>query len=129
MKNMRILIVEPEQAPEVADITGSLPEMQQIVGGLIQAVYPFPERVALICNEDGKMLGLPRNRGLRDEVGNLYDIICGTFFLCGVPPDSDNFASLTPEQIAQFQERFQLPEAFLNVNGRILCLPLVSQNE
>jgi len=32
--------------------------------------------VALICNDEGKLQGLPLNRGLRDERGELYDIIC-----------------------------------------------------
>lgn len=122
---MRILIVEPEKAPRVAELTGGLKQMQEIVGGLIQAIYPFPERVALISNDEGKLLGLPLNRALRDEDGNLYDIVCGTFFLCGVPPDSDNFASLTPEQVGQFQRRFETPEMFLRIGGRLVCLPMV----
>lgn len=42
--------------------------------------------MALICNDEGKLLGLPANRALRDSEGNLYDIVCGTFFLCGVLP-------------------------------------------
>ena len=29
----------------------------------------------MICNEEGKLLGLPLNRALRDEEGEIYDII------------------------------------------------------
>lgn len=46
---MRILTVEPEKAPEIREIDDSLEVMQGIVGGLIQPVYPFKERVALVC--------------------------------------------------------------------------------
>lgn len=66
--------------------------MQAVVGGLIQAVYPFEEAVALVCNDDGKLLGLPLNRALREpETGRIYDVVAGVFFLCAAPPDSDHF--------------------------------------
>ena len=70
------------------------------------------------------MINLPANRGLRDENGQIYDIVCGTFFLCGAPADSDHFIGLTPEQIKQYQEQFHTPEMFWGVNGRIVCLPM-----
>ena len=122
---MQILVVEPGKAPVITEIDGSLKEMQKIVGGTIQAVYPFLEDVALVCNDEGKMLGLPLNRGLRDEHGNLYDIISGTFFLCGAPMDSENFVSLSPEQMERFQKRFQTSEVFLQMNGQIIDLPMM----
>ena len=77
---LRILIVEPKKPPREAIIANTLDAMQSVVDGLIQAVYPFSDPVALICNDEGKFLGLPPNRVLRDESGNVYDIICGTFF-------------------------------------------------
>lgn len=46
---MRVLVVEPERRPKVRKIDGSLKAMQEIVGGLIQPIYPFDEPVALIC--------------------------------------------------------------------------------
>ena len=48
----------------------------------------------------------------------------GTFFLCGIPDDSDHFIGLTPEQIEQYQKQFYTPEMFGGVDGRIVCLPL-----
>ena len=65
---MLILVVEPGKVPETRDISGSLKEMQSIVGGYIQAIYPFPG-IALVCNEEGWLRGLPGNRCLRDENG------------------------------------------------------------
>ena len=79
---MRVLVVEPERRPEVKEIDDSLKEMQGIVGGYIQSIYPFEEPVALVCNDEGKLMDLPANRGLRDENGQIYDIVFGTFFLC-----------------------------------------------
>ena len=121
---MRILIVEPERRPEVREIDGSLKSMQEIVGGLIQALFPFDEPLALVCNDEGRLLGLPANRELRDKNGRIYDIVCGTFFICGAPADSDHFTSLTPEQIERYRERFYTPEMFWGMDGRIVCLPL-----
>ena len=62
---MQVVIVEPEKKPFVQNIDDTLTSMQQIVGGTIQAVYPFEEPVALICNDEGKLLNLPLNRALR----------------------------------------------------------------
>ena len=121
---MQILMVEPERRPELREIDGSLKSMQEIVGGLIQPLYPFDDPVTLVCNDEGKLLNLPANRGLRDKGGQIYDIVCGTFFLCGTPADSDHFTSLTPEQIERYEERFHTPEMFWGMNGRIVCLPL-----
>ena len=49
---MRILLVEPGKVPRTAEIGDSLEAMQTVVGGSIQAVYPFEEPVALVCNEE-----------------------------------------------------------------------------
>ncbi len=121
---MKILIVEPEKVPYTKTINGTLKEMQNIVGGTIQVLYPFPEEVALVCNDEGKLTGLPANRGLFDESGELYDIICGTFFICGAPAYIDNFTSLTQEQSEQFQKRFNSPEMFVRMGNKLLCLPM-----
>lgn len=110
---MKILLVEPGKVPCPEEIGNTLEDMQNVVGGLIQAVYPFAEPVALICNEEGKLLGLPLNRSLRDEAGQVYDIIAGTFFLCTAPADSENFESLSEEQIERYSMIFQTPELFV----------------
>jgi len=121
---MRVLVVEPERRPEVKEINDSLEAMQSIVGGLIQPIYPFEDSVALVCNDEGKLMDLPANRGLRGKDGQIYDIVFGTFFLCGAPADCDHFTSLTSEQIERYEERFHTPEMFWGMDGRIVCLPL-----
>ena len=118
---MKILVVPPEKVPEEMEISGSLESMQKVVGGLIQAIYPFEDPVALVCNEEGKLLGLPWNRALYDGDDNLYEIIAGTFFICGI--DSDDFCSLTDEQVATYRKRFSTPEVFILLAGQIVAVP------
>ena len=120
---MQVIVVEPKKKPTAQDIGSDLESMQKIVGGSIEAVYPFDEPLALICNEEGKLLNLPLNRALRDDEGNVYDIISGTFFVCAAPPDSDRFEGLTDQQVKTYIERFATPEMFLNVGGVLFVLP------
>lgn len=47
---MQVVIVEPKKKPMVQNIDDRLEAMQEIVGGTIQAIYPFAEPIALICN-------------------------------------------------------------------------------
>ena len=110
---MKILVIEPMKEPYVKEIDGRLETMQNIVGGLIQAIYPFdnPE-IALICNDEGKLIRLPLNRALRDKNGEVYDIISGTFFLCSAPADSENFESLNDEEIEKYTKRFEALEFY-----------------
>jgi hypothetical protein len=111
---MKILVVEPLKVPYEKEIDGSLESMQAIVGGLVEAIYPFEdEELALICNEEGKLLGLPYNRALRDEDGRIYDVIAGTFFLCRAPADSESFEGLTEGQMRFCKDLFKHPELFL----------------
>ena len=120
---MQIVIVEPQKKPTVQNIDDGLEAMQKIVGGTIQAIYPFEEAIALICNDEGKFLNLPLNRALRDSTGCVYDIVAGTFFLCAAPADSDNFASLTEEQTQTCLKRFAVPEQFIQVRDAVFVLP------
>ena len=128
---MRVLVVEPECRPEVKEIDDSLSAMQEIVGGYIQAVHldDLDDSVVLVCNEEGKFMNLPANRGLRDKNGQMYDIVCGTFFLCNAPPDSDHFTSLTSEQIEQYREQFYTPEMFWGMDDHIVCIPMEADCE
>ena len=118
-------MVEPERSPYEVELENSLGAMQRRVGGTIEAVYePGGRDAALICNDEGKLLGLPLNRALRDEEGEIYDVIAGTFFICGAPPDSESFASLTDEQVDYWLKRFAKPEFFVNINGQFICIPV-----
>ena len=50
---MKILALEPHRKPQIVEIDGSLKSMQEIVKGSIEAIFPFDDPVALICNEEG----------------------------------------------------------------------------
>lgn len=61
-KTMKVLIVEPGKTPCAAEIPAGLETLQEIVGGLIQALYPFEDLVAVICNvESCIMLSIKLN--------------------------------------------------------------------
>lgn len=122
---MRIIVVEPQMKSTIRHINGSLASMQNIVGGTIQAMYPYDDAVALVANDEGKVLGLPMNRALRDDDGNVYDIVCGTFFICGLSEDS--FISLTDAQLHRFIQMYATPELFLRMNNQLVILPMLDQ--
>lgn len=108
---MKILLIAPNAEPRPVEIDGSLASMQSLVGGLIEAIYPFSDPIALICNDEGKLTGLPQNRPLKHpETGEIYDIVCGPFFLCSAPPDSENFESLPDDLIEKYSKVFALPK-------------------
>ena len=119
---LRVVLVEPGKVARVAEIDGSLEGMQKTVGGYIQAVYPFEETVCLVCNEEGKLQGLPLNRALRDEDNSVYDIVAGTFFVCDC--STENFKSLNEEQLKRYTEKYKRPERFMRVDDQILAIPM-----
>ena len=76
---IEVLMVEPGQYPRMERIGADLRSLQKAVDGDIQAVYPYDDAVALICGEEAKLEGKPLNRALRDEKGEIYDIVAGKF--------------------------------------------------
>ena len=76
--HLTILVVEPGKPPYPRQIPDTLQAMQEIVGGDIDATYPYEDPVALIFNSSGKFAGLQPNRLLRLENGDPYDVVCGT---------------------------------------------------
>ena len=104
---MKVIIVQPFKKPYVLNIKPSLENYQKIVKGYIQAIYPFEdEEIALVCNEEGKINNLTPNRYLFDYSGQPYDIICGNFFLCSAPLNSDTFEDMPDHLINKYIELF-----------------------
>lgn len=103
-KTIKVIMVEPMKEPYPAEVENTLEGLQKAVGGYIETVF-LEDYVVLICNEEGKLIGLPGNRSL----GN--DIIAGTFLVVGSNDDGD-FVSLTEDKIRQYSDRFQTPEIF-----------------
>lgn len=111
-ETMKVLLVQPGLYAREAVIGNELEDMQKTVGGWIEAVYPYDDEVAIICNEEGLLMGLPLNRKITDDM-----IIAGTFFICGT--NEDNFISLSDEQMKKYKELLQMPEVFIRENGNI----------
>ncbi len=101
---------------------GTLEALQAAVGGYIEAVYPWEDPVAIICNDDGKFNGMAPNRALYDADGEIMDIIVGTFLVVGL--SDDNFAELSDELAEKYTALFETPEAFLRYGDRILVFPM-----
>ena len=121
-EKISVLVVEPEKKPYEKEISSGLSSLQHEVGGYIQAVYPYEEPVAIICDEEAKLKGSELNRVLRDEDGKIYDVVAGTFLIVGL--GEEDFASLTPEHMKKFKEKFDTPEMFMRLNGKLVVLPM-----
>ena len=57
-----ILVVEPGKAPYPAKAENTLEAFRQIVGGPVEAGCYLSQRVLLVCNSEGKSMGLTPNR-------------------------------------------------------------------
>ena len=77
---MRALIKEPRKNAVIKDIKNDLKELQGIVGGYIETVTITSDAV-VICNEEGRLLGLPYNCNICGA-----DFV-GTIVLAGVQGD------------------------------------------
>ncbi len=119
---MDVLLVKPGMYPQAVQIGSELKDLQKAVGGDIEAVYPFNEEVALVVNDEGKINGSELNRALRDDNGQIYDIIAGDFLVVGL--GEEDFASLSPELMKQFEKEFHQPEMFVRMGRSVMALPL-----
>lgn len=124
---IRVVLVEPGKLARIAKVGTTLDAMQRTVGGDIEAYYPFEEQVCIVCNEEGKINGLPLNRAIRDaDTGDIADIIAGTFFICDC--SGECFGSLSTEQQKRYQEKYRLPERFFRSRDGIESAPYKPQN-
>lgn len=96
-ENLRILMVEPHKAPYEASVPHELSAMQQTVGGLIEVVRNG-DGTLLVCNEEGKLLGMAGNRRIPG------DVLARPFFVVG--DAGETFRSLTEEELERYRERF-----------------------
>lgn len=115
-RKIAVVVVEPNKNARVLSIGSDLKSMQKTVGGNIQAIYPFEDPVAIVCNEAGKLEGLPFNRVLTYEGCDTYDMLFGTFFIVGC--SYDDFTSLSKEQAEKYKQKFLFPEKMTIVDER-----------
>lgn len=100
---MRIVYVEPHRPAFEAEIPHEYEAESKAVGGLIEVVGNGDE-TCIVCNDEGKLIGMEGNRHLDNGVS----IIAGPFFVCG--ETLDDFRSLTDEETQKYLERFSEPE-------------------
>jgi hypothetical protein len=125
METIRMLKIEPLKAPVLIEVEHTLETLQELVGGTIQAVYPWEDPVALLCDDDGKGKGYTPNRVLVGEDGEPYDLVVGTFYICGLT--RDDFGSLSDELAEKYTELFRCPEMLMKtLDGGILWFRLGS---
>ena len=117
---MKVIIVEPHKKPYATEISSGLQSLQSVVGGDIEAIYPFDDPVALICNEEGKIEELQLNRALYDEDGEMFDIIAGTFLIVGLT--EEDFGGLNDELVTKYLKRFESPETFHSISGKVVVI-------
>ncbi len=121
-KMITVVLAEPGKKAKVTEIENTLENLQKIVGGYIECVYPFEDNVGIICNEEGKLIGLEPNRVMRDDDGNAVDIIFGTFIITGLT--EDDFGSLTDEQAEYYLEMFRCPEIIIRTGNGFVALKI-----
>lgn len=114
---MNILVVEPMKKPYMKDVDSGLHSLQREVGGYIEAIYPYEDSVGLVCNEEGKIEGLPLNRAIYSKSGEMFDVIAGTFLIVGL--SEDNFSELSGELAEKYAKLFESPEMFYSINDQI----------
>ena len=123
---MKVLRVEQYKPPFVKEIDPDLESLQSEVEGTVQAIYPYADPVAILCNDDGKLLGMELNRALRDDDGEIYDAIAGPFLIVGL--GDEDFTSLSDDLIEKYRDIFAQPEVFIRTNSGLLVMPYVTDD-
>ena len=119
---MKILIVEPGKHSRQADIPHTLRNLQETVGGDIQAIYPWDDRVALVCDDEGLLKNAPFNRLIAPEVA-----IFGTFFICGL--GEEDFDDLPDKLMKKYEAMFQQPEVLIKTPRSFAVMPVDAVDE
>ena len=126
---LRVILCKPGETAEAIEIEDDLESMQELVGGLIQEYMPFHSEadpryddVAIICNEEGKLMRLPPSRAITDENGRVMDVIAGPFFICYAPIESETFLSLPNDLKEEMRKKFDLPEHYYRSDEGLMVL-------
>lgn len=93
MEKISVLAVRKNEAPEMIELEDDLYAMQDFVGGNIEAVRPWGDDV-ITCDEEALLKRLPPSRIIQHPSGDVCCVICGPFFLCLAPRNSEVFMSL-----------------------------------
>ncbi len=100
---MRVVIANPEETAQIADIEPGLESLQAVVGGWIE-LWAVDGPAHFICNEEGRIEGLPFNRFVTLSDGTEWDIY-GPILIVGCDEDEGTFASLPEADAMRWVER------------------------
>ncbi len=120
-EKITVVAVEPGRKPFVQSIPNTLDSLQHEVGGDIQAITPYVDQVAIIAAEEGKLMGLPFNRAVRDDDGTICDYLVGKFLIVGV--GEEDFTSIPADLIPKYEREFLTPEQFIQIGEKYCILP------
>lgn len=119
---MKVLIVEPGKHPRKADISDTLHSLQQTVGGYIQAVYPWDDPVAVVCDEEGLLKQSEFNRLVAPEVA-----IFGTFFICGL--GEEDFDDLPDDLMEKYSRLLHEPQVLFDTPAGQVAISICAFQE
>ena len=108
-KTIEVLMVEPGREPRIVRLDNSLESLQTAVSigadyrGLIE-IISLSDEVCILCNEEGKLIGLEPNRRLWS------DVLCGVFYVTG-QDNEGNLCSLSAKDMEHYKEFFAIPES------------------
>lgn len=100
---IKVLIFEPKKEPYTAEIQNRCDAMKSVIGGLVEAVYPFDDNALIYCNEEFRLIGLEGNRYVE---GISFG---GNFMILGDTGNGEN-CSLTDEQLQRYADLYRNPD-------------------
>ena len=107
---MKSIVIKPGKIAKVTDLDLTYHSLRTLVGGYIEMTYPFPdEEIAVISNEEAKLLDLAPNRAIRRADGTVIDIYCGVMVIVALAPEGE-YRSLTTEEANQVMAVWEHPE-------------------
>ena len=107
---LKAIILKPGKFARITEIDPTYQNLRTIVGGRLEMTYPFEdEYLAVISNEEAKLLDLPPNRTSRRTDGTVADIYCGTMVVVALAPEGE-YRDLTKTEAKMVLKMWGMPE-------------------
>ncbi len=124
-ETLTALLVKPGMYPQQITIANDVEAMKKVIDTkYLEFTTPFAgDSVVLIAGELSKIDGSIANRCIKNS-GKILDVICGNFLLVGDAENSDDFRSLTPEELTTYENLFHTPQIFAYRDEQLLSIPI-----
>ena len=105
---MKAVYVPVSAKAQVVDLDPTLENLQDIVKGYIEIVYPFSfaPTICIVCNEEGKLQNMLPNRPILDDNLEPVDYIAGDFLVLETDINACEFKSMPVELAELFAQYF-----------------------